>query len=252
MIKHDKLHINDEWEMQRWAQGVKLVKPTAANHPVSLPNIVSNIMSLPVNVYFMDIDSCMRKVNDQTAKSCGYISTVNAIGKSIRDVSKKETANRIIKNDREIISNRINKVTTETYTRLDDIDLTAISIKFPWYQNDEVIGVMGCSILVDQQNITSLSDTLSKLMQTGLLMPSQAVASSLPGLIIDDVYFDERDQQILYLTVRGKTAKNIARIISISHRTVEHRIEKIKLKLSVATRSELIDKVIDYFLPSRR
>lgn len=250
MIKHDNILINDEWEIKRWRQGVKLVKPSTSCHDF-LSNSVSTIMKLPVNVYFMDTDSCMRTLNEQTAKTCGYTSSLNAIGKSIRDVSKKETAQRIIKNDREIISNRVNKITTETYTRLDDIDLTAISIKFPWYQNDDVIGIMGCSILVDQQNIASLSDALRKLMQTGLLMPSQASSTSIPGLIIDDVFFDERDQQILYLTVRGKTAKNIARIIDISHRTVEHRIEKIKLKLSVATRSELIDKVIDYFLSNR-
>lgn len=251
MIKYNHLQIHDEWEMQRWRQGVKLIKPNAASYANASPNTVKNIMNLPMNIYFMDTDSCMRKVNEQTAKTCGYISSANAIGKSIRDVSKKETANRIIKNDREIISNRLSKVTTETYTRLDDIDLTAISLKFPWYQDDDVIGIMGCSILVDQQNITSLSETLELLIHTGLLMPSQAVNPSLPGLLIDDVYFDERDQQIIYLTVRGKTAKSIARLIGISHRTVEHRIEKIKLKLSVSTRSELIDKVIDYFITAR-
>jgi DNA-binding CsgD family transcriptional regulator len=43
----------------------------------------------------------------------------------------------------------------------------------------------------------------------------------------------------------GKTAKEIADIIGRSKRTVEHHLEKIKLKTGSSSKSELIEKIID-------
>lgn len=64
------------------------------------------------------------------------------------------------------------------------------------------------------------------------------------------MHFDQREREILYWLVRGQTAKHIARKLGVSHRTVEHRLEKIKFKLNVTSRAELIDKVIDWLLES--
>jgi DNA-binding CsgD family transcriptional regulator len=49
------------------------------------------------------------------------------------------------------------------------------------------------------------------------------------------------------LLTRGKTAKESAKILNVSHRTIEHRLEKMRAKLNAASKSELIDKVLGFF-----
>ena len=50
------------------------------------------------------------------------------------------------------------------------------------------------------------------------------------------------------LLVRGKTAKEIGRILGLSHRTVEHRIERMKLKLQASNKSHLIEILLSHAL----
>lgn len=233
--------ISNELIIQRCGQGIRLAKPNPHamhNHPSS----VSNMLRMPMNFYFMDADSTMVKMNDMTALTCGYLSAQDGIGKSLRDVSKRDSYAEIFANDRAVMRTQTSKISTETYTRHDDRELTAISIKYPWYQANHIMGVFGCSILLGYEDAPTLHEALSLLMTTGLL------AGNLPGWDFNGVYFDQRDKDILYLLVRGKTAKNIAKILGLSHRTIEHRLEAIKQKLGTPTKSELIERIVDQFI----
>ena len=52
------------------------------------------------------------------------------------------------------------------------------------------------------------------------------------------------DQQLecLFNQVKGKTIRKIGETMKLSHRTVEHYLEAVKIKLSCKTREELIEK----------
>lgn len=204
-------------------------------------------MHLPMNFYFMDRNSAMLMMNDRTAESSGYVSAQDAIGKSIRDVSRQASIEEILENDRLVIQSKSMLIKTETYTSHLDTEMTALSIKFPWFDQNEVAGIFGCSVLLNQPNAPELSESLSLLIQSGLLTPTFNTASSIKK--IDSIYLNQRDWDILTLLVRGKTAKKIARILGLSHRTIEHRLEAIKQKLSVTSKSELIELVVDHLLP---
>lgn len=243
--------IREEFVIQRYCQGVKLVecRKTGFENPMAS---IRSILSLPLNFYFMDCDSVMMKLNDTTAETNGYLSAQDAIGKSIRDVSKNRSADIILTNDRTVVTSKTLFVMTERFLRHDDIELNALSLKFPWYQGNDVIGILGCSILFGYQDAISLSHALTLLIQTGLLSPSckKVVSNKIGGLNIDGKYFDQQDANILSLLTRGKTAKSIGRELSLSHRTIEHRLEIIKHKLGVSSKSELIERIIDHFLIS--
>ena len=60
----------------------------------------------------------------------------------------------------------------------------------------------------------------------------------------DDYGLTNRESEVLFFLIRGKTAKEIARIIGLSNRTVEKHLDRIKNKLDCANRSELIEKAI--------
>lgn len=54
----------------------------------------------------------------------------------------------------------------------------------------------------------------------------------------------QRESECLFYLLRGMTAKMISRILNVSTRTVEKFIEKIKTKMGVRYRTDLIEKAI--------
>lgn len=55
----------------------------------------------------------------------------------------------------------------------------------------------------------------------------------------------EKQENCLFLLVRGKTVKEIAKILQLSPRTVECHIEAIKIKLDCQYKSEIVGKAIE-------
>lgn len=241
-----KIMIGNELVLQRCGQGVKLTPPPL-QQPRPHAATVDRIMQLTMNFYFMDSDSVMLKMNERTAETSGYLSARDAVGKSIRDVSRQASIHEILYNDQLVANSISTLIKTETYTNHLDNEMTALSIKFPWFDGNKIAGIFGCSILLNHPHSPDLSESLSMLMQHGLLTPD--FSSALSVREIDGVYLDQRDWDILTLLVRGKTAKKIARILGLSYRTIEHRLEAIKQKLFVSSKSELIELVVDYLLP---
>lgn len=225
--------------LQRTRSGVTLSPPVNAPHPAS----VQSFMDLPVNIYFMDRNSVMQRMNERTAETSGYLSAKDAIGKSLRDVSKLETISHILDNDRAVVTSGRCKIDSESYIRHDGHDMVAVSFKFPWLRNNTIAGIFGCSILLDSTCGQGMSSILNKLLQTGLLTP--AMTTSIPLIQLANIHFDQRDHEIMRLLVRGKTAKQIACVLALSYRTIEHRIENIKQKLRVTSKAELIECLVD-------
>ncbi len=221
---------------------MQLVKAhAAAPHAYS----IADMFSLPFNTYFIDRESTVLDINERAAAVCGYVSRKEAMGRSLRDVSARNTAQQILYNDQIIMSRKKIKITEEIYTRLDDTELVAISIKFPWLVADKLVGIFGCSIMVEDNHLADLSAAIILLMQTGLLVPD-SMTTILPGYIYANRYLNQRDIEIIYWVVRGKTAKEIALNLHLSHRTIEHRLDKIKLKLGVSSKAALIEKIINH------
>lgn len=73
--------------------------------------------------------------------------------------------------------------------------------------------------------------------------------NSVTNYYIDDydekLKLTQREEECLFLLVRGKSAKAIGKLLSISSRTVEVYINNIKQKMSVSSRNEIIDKAIE-------
>lgn len=199
---------------------------------------VADLLNFPLNFYITDADSYLWRLNEQTVQSCGYLSTTDALGRSIREISKSNSAKMIIENDCTVYRTNKTLVKDECFTRLDDQDLLAISIKQPFYVNKKLVGILGCSIL--DTSPEGIAKSFSLLIQHNLL-----AYPKLPGKQIDEVYYSELEIKILQLTIRGLTAKQIAQQLNLSPRTIEHRLEKIKSKAGVNSKSELVGKVFD-------
>ena len=64
-------------------------------------------------------------------------------------------------------------------------------------------------------------------------------------VIINDVTLSKRQNEILHLIIRGKTVKEISKLLQLSPRTVGHYFDTVKMKFNVSTKSELIARTID-------
>jgi DNA-binding NarL/FixJ family response regulator len=56
-----------------------------------------------------------------------------------------------------------------------------------------------------------------------------------------------RENEVLALLIKGMGTKDIAKMLTLSKRTIEHHIENIKDKMHVSSKYELIAKAINYF-----
>lgn len=82
------------------------------------------------------------------------------------------------------------------------------------------------------QNLNKNSNLLSTQTNTFIMDKGEKVRLS------------RRQQECLFFLVRGKTAKEIGRILSLSHRTVEYYFDEIKNKLGCQSRREVIAKML--------
>lgn len=129
----------------------------------------------------------------------------------------------------------------EVNVRKDNAALSLLSIKAPWYDDqNKIIGTYGCSIVLGRH---ALAESLSLMQNLGLLNASLAVNNTSPLFALS-----KRQRECLQLTLRGYTAKKIAKEVGLSHRTVEEYLNHIKAKMGARTKLELIEMTAGYFL----
>jgi DNA-binding CsgD family transcriptional regulator len=243
------LDTSDELLIQKCKNGVQLVRPDKIDKGLfsisaNLFHTVKSLLQLPLHVYFMDSESTVQNMNELTMALCGY--TTNK-GVSIRSSAAGESAERIINHDREILKTNKIKICDEDFIRkTDKIDLPIISIKFPWYNNeDKAIGVIGFSILTNQHDNYTLANAIN-FIYGKILSISSEVSEILPGLEVSGVYLTKRESECLKYLLLGMSAKSIARILCVSHRTIESHFEKVKLKMEVSSKAALAEKFFYY------
>jgi DNA-binding CsgD family transcriptional regulator len=64
-----------------------------------------------------------------------------------------------------------------------------------------------------------------------------------PELCSNEIVFTPREEQCLMQLIRGKSAKEVGKVLKISHRTVESYLESIKQKLGCRNKFEIFGKL---------
>ncbi len=210
---------------------------------------VADILQLPFNASFSTPEVVIQRINMQAAATLDFISTEDAIGRNISHVVQPKSAELIIQHNQSALERNQIQMFEEDIFRKDNLSLHRLSFYSPLYGNDEkIIGLFGCTIVIGHQPIDI---SLAKLASLGFSDSFKRLNNHLlPGSYLCGVYFTKREKQILHYLVRGFTAKNIARTINLSVRTIEDYLGNMKNKLNVSTKGELISKVMDTLLPN--
>jgi DNA-binding CsgD family transcriptional regulator len=235
--------IHNDFQVQRFSTGIKLVKPTfECPDNFSYPrHSVANLFELPMCIHFSDSDNNISGINENTAEVCGFLSADDAIGKSMLAVSEKQSALLVSNNCNEVMITKKSRIFEENVMRKDEIINRCLSIKLPWYNSDnKIVGVFGCTVVLDKQPIAT---AFEKLIQLGFL-ESSILASDIDQCrpSIDHYKLSKRQLECLRYLMEGNSTKDIAKKLNLSPRTIEHYLDCIRKKFRCKSRVELIKK----------
>ncbi|STX51763.1 LuxR family transcriptional regulator [Legionella busanensis] len=257
MARKYAFDVSKEMQIIRYENGVKLIKPT----PLVYPS-VDDLFSLPFNIYFLSPESIIQDMSETTANLCGFYSRKDAIGKTARAVSKRESAEFSIQHNNEVLTNKSIVIKNEHFLRLDDFEFYDLAIKYPLFNdNGKIIGIFGCSIPLD-----ILAQSVQTLIKTGLLSDNRMFHSNTNLIFLDDKsdhypytiekikslftkkfkqHIRQREAECLFYILKGKSAREIGPILNLSPRTIEYYLNTLKDKLNCKKKSEMINMVID-------
>ncbi|WP_419418932.1 helix-turn-helix transcriptional regulator [Legionella sp. D16C41] len=123
-----------------------------------------------------------------------------------------------------------------------------LSIKAPLYRENEIIGLCGISIIVDNYNLSEFNDLISNIgniLENDL--ESETKLAQLNSTKTVKIKLTPREVQCLQLYMKGYSLKYIANILNLSHRTIEYYLENIKSKFGVKKRSELLPRAFNLY-----
>jgi DNA-binding CsgD family transcriptional regulator len=231
--------------LSRYGNGITLIKPTKKPNPEIHAHSVEKISQASFSIYFANTAQVSIQCNEIKAASCGFSSVKQYVGKHWYHYFDKKNIQPVLMNCRNTILNNIHQISYENVPRNDGICQDVLNIRMPWYdENYRIIGLFGCAILIGKN---SLDQALTEIKSLGLLNDYRALQmQQLIGTKFNAEYLSKREWDCLHLTLRGKTAKQIAKILQLSHWTVQEYLCNLKLKLKVKNKTELIDKTFDY------
>jgi len=117
-----------------------------------------------------------------------------------------------------------------------------LNSKKPWFDEDKkIIGTLFQSTDITSAYTMAISAQLAKY--TGNMQNSFTMTTP-DSLCNRDISLTQRESEVLFLALRGKTSKLIAVALGLSFRTVESYLEKIKLKFGAQSKVELFDMAI--------
>lgn len=199
------------------------------------------LFALPYSIYLLDSTGATLKINELGANICGFTSPEQANGKTIFDVSLGNSAKDLLDNCSSVLQQEAVRLFDEFNLRRDGKNLHFLSIKFPCYDiRQQLQGTLGISIVIGEH---SLAEAIVYLTSLGLLPentpPNQSLHLNLHG-----VSLTPREQECLEYSTKGYTAKQIAKKLQISPRTVEEYLNQLKIKFNVSNKQELIQKIL--------
>ncbi len=177
---------------------------------------------LPIHFYCKDLKGRLIDTNKLQAYNLGFDKETDVLGYTALDLDPAH-ASGFAKNDINVISTKKSKIIIESVTiiksrrllnSINGYESKTLSYKIPIrLRTGKIIGLSGISLPLINENITFNHYKLSM-----------------------------RQKECLFFLVRGKSDKEIGKILRLSPRTVESYVNEIKYKMGCYNRSQVIEK----------
>lgn len=211
---------------------------------------VDAMLNLPgkVHVYWKDTKGRYLGSNALMLDQLGLTSIEEIKGKKDCDLAWRKVANIYSKNDKLVIQ-QAQSLQCYEFMEIDNQPrVNLLTIKSPLIDNNEnVVGVFGISYYLTglfPEKISMFTHLGGNELQLKKSY-KQKIANLFLHKKVAGMNLTLRQTECLYHLVRGLSAKQIAKQLAISNRTVEYYLELIKNKLGCFSRSDLISKAIE-------
>lgn len=203
-------------------------------------------ISGPVHIYQKDTSGNYINCNPLMAYQAG-ISPSKIVGKTDYDLRWDVYADNICQNDSMVLNQRSTHIFFEPCTTIENIPFEVISIKTPCQDNTgNIVGVFGMSFYL---NHLCFFNILPHFLQNQGNKKATFSLTTLSQQTIEGKKLTRRETMCLYYLFRGMTAKEIARKMNLSPRTVEQYLKQTREKYNCHKRSDLISKAINDGFP---
>lgn len=197
---------------------------------------------LPGLVLWEDLDQRFLGLNQEHLDLLGYRSLEQALGKTVYNLPCKacELAETFSAEERAILNSGEAK-TLFGIIGFNNEFKAMMTFKKPLIDHQgKIVGLFIQGFDVTEINLLKIADSLIKI-DSG--KGSQVAINQFEYELINSGHYEglsQREIECLFFLIRGKSAKETARLLNISYRTVEHHIDHIKNKLNCRSKSELI------------
>lgn len=225
--------------------------------------------AMPTNVFWTDKQGKYLGCNRKTVGLANIIEVKHPqdiINKTIYDILPYDYADPIFKNDQNIIRFGKEQTIEEKAFSGKESPVIFLSTKMPLYDgNGEVTGLIGASVDITKhqkiidffKQIVKLSDFTLKNIQSNkcdkyislveFVNDAELKRFHLLGEY-ENIYLSKREAECVLNASLGKTAKETAKILNLSHRTVEFYLNRIKVKLKCRTITELLGRLMPFLM----
>lgn len=230
----------------------------------SLTILEQVIDSIPGIICWKNTEGEYQGCNNYAAAILKLDSSKDIKGRTLPELMPKKYAEPLLQNDQEVINTNKEKVTEEVSVNLEGSEAVYLSRKIPLHdKKGTVVGMVAVSFdISNQKNLEkkleiAKKEATLKIDPDLLLKGKQEDLGKLPqflGLkkfqLAEDyheqqVQLTKREAQCIAHLASGKTAKQIAKILTLSPRTVEFYLDKAKHKLKCHNQAELIAKTLE-------
>jgi DNA-binding CsgD family transcriptional regulator len=214
------------------------------------------VTNLPGLVIVKDSHSVYLNISQAFAKILGWKSALVCAGKTDYEIPCKavEFADEFIKMDKIVMNSNQRMLALDIQNYADGWKLVLVERNPLQLDNDASTGLFNHCIDVSHANLFR-SYFLLHQYDNKLFGKSYKPVSYILNNTHCPLPLTEKQENCLFLLIRGKTFKEIAKILHISPRTVECHIDTLKNKLRCHYKTELIEKAIDsdflYYIPER-
>lgn len=192
------------------------------------------------HVYLNEKDSTILGLNEYQAKLLKQLSgnqTDHFIGLKNSDFLFGMDLSNIIRNNTKVINSSTIQIFDE-----DILNYKILSIKTKLTNSaNHIVGIIGISFELSEIGFSHIAEVINKLNIT-LALNSQPLAMYINN---SQLKLSPREKECAFYLTRGMTAKEIARKMNISSRTVEFYLLNIKEKLGCVRRSEIVSKCLE-------
>ncbi len=233
--------LNNDLIIQRHHTGIRLIKPS---NDCDINNSIGAFNDLDASVYFVDAESTILQVNPGGAELNGLLNITDMNGKNVTHFLKKDFSGRVFEHDQAVLASGKTRVFEESGSRQDEGNIHSVAVRFPWFHDNKIIGIFGICASVASHSLSGFAASMEKLITSSLISSNDLQPKKkLPQLHAGKTYYSKRELEVIDLMIMGKSTKEIANILFLSKRTVEHHIENIKFKAGCSTRYQLIHKL---------